>query len=70
MEYVKLDGFLGRQLSKVINKAVRNKMGFEPNININSFSFETDEADRKVKVTMSLDMDTSKFEFLIGGLTE
>lgn len=42
MSGMNLNGFLGRQLSKIVNKAIKNKFGFEPDIDIKTLNFYED----------------------------
>lgn len=74
MECVKLDGFLGRQLSKILNKAIKAKLGIDPSIDIKLFSFEevpiTKPDEPIVRVKLEAIMDQSKFESVIEEVTK
>lgn len=39
MNGMNLNGFLGKQLSKIIKKVIKNKLGFYPEIDINTLNF-------------------------------
>lgn len=56
MEYMRLDGFLGGAVSKLINKAIENKLGYRPGFNVESFNLSTTE---KVAIDMSKDLATN-----------
>lgn len=53
MEYMKLNGFLGGAVSKLINKGIEAKFGYKPSIDIDSLNLRTIEK-------MELDMNTDK----------
>ena len=70
MECVKLDGFLGRQLSKILNKAIKAKLGIDPEIDIKLFSFEDHPVEPIVRVKLEATMEQSKFESIIEEVTK
>ena len=39
MSGMNLNGFLGKQLSKIVRKAIKNKLGFDPDIDIKTLNF-------------------------------
>lgn len=39
MSGMNLNGFLSKQLSKIVKKAIKNKLGFDPDIDINTLNF-------------------------------
>lgn len=61
MEYMKLDGFLGRSIGKLINKGIAAKLGYNLNINLNAFDLKTDD-NGNVTLTTSLSMSQKDFE--------
>ena len=69
MEYMRLEGFLGKAVSKLINKGVESKFGYKPNIQLNNFKLSTEEEDLVV-VNMSIAMKQSDFDKLIEEVTK
>ena len=69
MEIMKLDGFLAQQASKLINKGLASKFGFNPDIIINKFCFQSLE-DGSVRVELNAIMEQSDFEKLITEVTK
>lgn len=69
MEYVKIEGFLGKAISRFINKLIESKVGYKPNIMVNKFNLQTDikpeNRDELVVVNMTVTMKQSDFEKLI-----
>ena len=43
MEYMKIEGFLGGAISKLINKGIESKFGYRPDISIDNLSLRTKE---------------------------
>lgn len=74
MEYMKLEGFLGNAVSKLINKGVESKVGFNPNILLNSFTLKTDvnpeNSDELVVVNLTAQMTQEAFDKLIEEATK
>lgn len=70
MEYMKIGGFLGRAVSKMINKAVETKVGFKPNIELHGLNFQTDEEENYVNVNLTARMTKEDFEKLIEEVTK
>jgi len=68
MEYMKLDGFLGKQLSKLLNKALASKFGVNPKLDIREFTFSS-TVDGLVKVQLSAEMPQKEFEAIIEEVT-
>ena len=68
-EYMKLDGFLGRSISKLINKGIAAKLGYNPNINLNAFNLKTDD-NGTVTLTTSLSMSQTDFEKIFEEVTK
>lgn len=53
MEYMKIEGFLGGAISKLINKGIESKFGYRPDISIDNLSLRTKE-------TTTLNMKTNE----------
>lgn len=74
MEFMKLEGFLGAAISKLINKGIESKIGFKPGIKINSFNLGTVVDPRKgeetIEVTLTANMTRAAFERLIEEATK
>lgn len=70
MEYMKLNGFLGRAVSKLINKGIEAKVGFKPNLEILDMSMSTNEEEDEVRVTLEAVMTRTAFEKLIEEATK
>lgn len=70
MEYMRLEGFLGRAVSKLINKAIASKVGVSPNIELRDMSVETDDAEEFVKVKMTAFMPRADFEKIVEEVTK
>ena len=69
MEYMKLNGFLGRAVSKLINKGIESKVGFKPHLEILNMSMSTNEED-EVRVTLEAVMTRTAFERVIEEATK
>ena len=70
MEYMKINGFLGRAVSKIINKGIESKIGFKPNLEIRDMSMSTDENEDEVRVNLQAVMTRQAFEKLIEEATK
>lgn len=68
MEYMKLDGFLGRSIGKLINKGIAAKLGYNPNINLNAFNLKTDD-NGNVIVSTTLSLSQKDFERIFEEVT-
>ena len=68
MEYMRLDKFLGRQVSKILNKVLKEKVKFDPGIDISGLSFETTE-DGRVELGLRVYMNQDAFEKVIEEVT-
>jgi hypothetical protein len=68
MEYMKLEGFLGRSISKLINKGIAAKLGYNPNINLNAFNLKTDD-NGNVIVSTTLSLSQKDFERIFEEVT-
>lgn len=70
MEYMKLNGFLGIAVSKLINKGIESKVGFKPNLEILDMSMSTNEEEDEVRVTLEAVMTRTAFERVIEEATK
>ena len=70
MEYMKIEGFLGGAVSKLINKAVETKVGFKPSIDLEGLSFSADEDSDYVKLNLTANMRKRDFDRLIEEVTK
>lgn len=70
MEYMKINGFLGRAVSKLINKGIESKVGFKPNLEILNMSMSTNEEEDEVRVTLEAVMTRTAFERVIEEATK
>ena len=70
MEYMKLEGFLGRMVGNVINKVAKEKTGVNPYIELKNFSVETDDTEEWVKVKMTAMVPKESFEKLVEEVTK
>lgn len=70
MEYMRLNGFLGRAVSKLINKGIESKVGFKPYLEILNMSMSTNEEEDEVRVTLEAVMTRTAFEKVIEEATK
>ncbi len=70
MEYMRLEGFLGRAVSRFINKALESKVGFKPNLELQGLKLETDDTDNYVRVTGTMFLPKDEFEKMIEEVTK
>lgn len=83
MEYMRIEGFLGGAVSKLINKGIAEKFGCRPNINIDSLNLRTIDkgeidmrtrevisSEDRVLVDLSVSMTMDDFNKLIEGVTK
>lgn len=70
MEFMKIDGFLARAASKLINKGVEAKIGFKPNLEILNLGMSTGEDEDEIKVSLEAVMTKTAFEKLISEVTK
>lgn len=68
MEYMKIESFLGRSISKLINKGIAAKLGYNPNINLNAFNLKTDD-NGNVIVSTTLSLSQKDFERIFEEVT-
>lgn len=74
MDFMKIEGFLGVAISKLINKAIESKIGFKPGIKINTFNLgtivDTRNREETIEVTLTANMTRAAFERLIEEATK
>lgn len=77
MEYMRLDGFLGGAVSKLINKAIENKLGYRPGFNVESFNLSTKDLptntnslEERVVVDLRVSMTKEGFNKLMEEVTK
>lgn len=74
MEYMRIEGFIGKAVSKLINKAVESKVGFKPGIELESLTFKDAHAPKTdeelVAVYLTATMSREAFEKLIEEVTK
>lgn len=83
MEYMRIEGFLGGAISKLINKGIAEKVGYRPNVSIDSLNFRTVDkgevnmrtrevisSEDRVLVDLSVSMTMDDFNKLIEEATK
>lgn len=70
MEYMRIGGFLGNAVSKLVNKGVEAKVGFKPGIDIRKLDLSTDEDENYVRLDVSAIMRREDFEKLFEEVTK
>lgn len=60
MEFMKLEGFLGRTIGKLVNKGIEAKFGYNPNIELRNLNLVTDHDE--VILTTTMTMSQKDFE--------
>lgn len=68
MEYMKIEGFLGKAISRVINKGIEGKCGYNPDINLSSLNLKTDDTDNVVQLDLKINMTQEDFNKLMEAL--
>ena len=68
MEYMRIEGFLGKAVSKLINKGIESKIGFKPGIELKNLNFSTTE-DEQVEVKLTATMSKMAFDRMIEEVT-
>lgn len=68
MEYMRLDGFLGRTVAKLINRGIESKIGHNPNIMLDAFNLKADNG--LVIVNTTLSMSQEDFEKMFEEVTK
>ncbi len=75
MEYMRIEGFLGGVISKLINKGIESKFGYKPCISLDEFHLETsinpnNLEDEFVTANLTVTMKQSDFEKLFEEATK
>ena len=71
MEYMRIEGFLGGAISKLINKGIETKFGYKPDIELRNLMLTTDdEENEEVKLTTTITMKRSDFDKLMEEVTK
>lgn len=74
MEYMKIEGFLGSAISKLINKGIESKFGYKPGIKLKNLNLKTDinpnSREEIVLVDLSVYMTQEDFEKLFEEATK
>ena len=68
MEFMKLNGFLSKQVSKLLNKALKKKFGFDPDICVNNLNLQ--EQNGLMTVEIKLCITTQDFDKVIEEVTK
>ena len=68
MEYMRIEGFLGGAISKLINKGIESKFGYKPDILLDQFHLKTE--DELVTANLTVTMKQSDFEKLFEEATK
>lgn len=74
MEYMRIEGFLGNAISKMINKGVESKFGYKPGVALKNLNLKTDinpdTHEEIVLVDLSVYMTQNDFNKLIEEATK
>ena len=70
MEYMRIEGFLGYAISKLVNKAVEQKVGFRPNLELKGLKLYTDDDNNYVQADLSVRLSKEDFDRLIEEATK
>ena len=74
MEYMKIEGFLGGAISKLINKGIESKFGYKPDISLDQFHLKSDvklNTDEPIiEVNMTVTMTQADFNKLFEEATK
>ena len=74
MDYMKFDGFMGGAVSRLINKAIENKLGTSPSIRISELNVKEAMNNRSengsVEVNLRFSIDKDDFEMFIEDITK
>ena len=60
MEFMRLEGFLGRTIGKLVNKGIETKFGYNPNIELKNLNLVIDNDE--VILTTTMTMSQKDFE--------
>lgn len=70
MEYMRIEGFLGGAISKLINKGIAEKVGYRPDLELRAFTLYTDDDNNYIKADLSVRMTQNDFNKLIEEATK
>lgn len=74
MEFMKIEGFLGGAISKLINKGIESKFGYKPGISLKNLNLKTDvnpsTHEEIVLVDLSVYMTQADFNKLMEEVTK
>lgn len=70
MEYMRIEGFLGNAISKMINKGIENKFGYKPYINLSSLNLKTVDEGDSIQLELKINMTQADFNKLIEEATK
>ncbi len=70
MEYMKIEGFLGGAVSKLINKVIESKVGYKSDIELRGFKLYADDDDDYIQIDMSIRVSREDFNKLIEEATK
>lgn len=70
MEYMRIEGFLGGAVSRLINKGIESKFGYKPEINLSSLNLKTVDEEKLVQLDVRLNMSQSDFNKLMEEVTK
>ena len=70
MEYMRIEGFLGNAISKLANKAVEQKVGFRPDLELKGLKLYTDDDNNYVQADLSVRLSKEDFDRLIEEATK
>jgi len=70
MEYMKIEGFLGGAVSKLINKGIESKVGYKSDIELRGFKLYADDDDDYIQIDASIRVSREDFNKLIEEATK
>ena len=70
MEYMRIEGFLGGAISKLINKGIETKVGYKSDLELKSLKLYTDDDNDYVQADLSVRMSQEDFNKLIEEATK
>lgn len=70
MEYMRIEGFLGNAISKLVNKAVEQKVGFRSDLELKGLKLYTDDDNNYVQADLSVRLSKEDFDRLIEEATK
>lgn len=68
MEFMKLNGFLSKQVSKLLNKVLKKHLGFDPDICVNNLNLQ--EQNGLMILEIKLCISTQDFDKVIEEVTK